>query len=259
MILLFSGGLDSYIAWHYLKRPRTLYCDLGHRYAPVEKEVIQSLIVTTHIDGRLRLGDWEKEDAEIPLRNAFLLMIASYYDPKIAIVCQKGEQDIPDRTFDFLLSMSQMMSTLHGSHVEVVNPFSEMTKVDMVDWYKGAGFSTDMLYRTWSCYRPRDPDMYEAFADDLHCGACSACFRRWVAFACNGLWEEEYRNNIFKWEGTEQYLIKMLNGEYDDQRVGETLLALREAEYPDIQNISDKIMTKRYAMEGEADETVLSR
>jgi len=115
-----------------------------------------------------------------------------------------------------------------------------------------------MLYRTWSCYKPRDPDMYEAFDKDLHCGACSACFRRWVAFACNGLWEEEYRNNILKWEGTETYIIKMANGEYDDQRVKETLLALREADYPDIQNISDTIMTARYATEGESDEIIPS-
>jgi 7-cyano-7-deazaguanine synthase in queuosine biosynthesis len=250
MILLFSGGLDSYIAWHYLKRPRTLYCDLGHRYNYVEKEVVRNLIVTTHIDGRIELGDMEKEDAEIPLRNAFLLMVASYYDHEIAIVCQKGEQDIPDRTPQFLESICGLMSTLHGRSVRIINPFSEMTKVDMVDWYKSERLPVEMLYRTWSCYRPRDPDMYEAFADDLHCGACSACFRRWVAFACNGLWEEEYRNNILKYEGIEEYLVKMANGGYDDQRVGETLLALKEADYPDIENVTNTIMTARYAKEG---------
>jgi len=226
MILLFSGGLDSYIAWHYLERPRTLYLDLGHKYSEIEKQVVEELIVTTHIDDRLVLGEWEKDDAEIPMRNAFMLMIASYYDPKVVIVCQKGEQDIPDRTPTFLSVMATMMTNLHGTVIQIVNPFSEMTKAKMVHWYLEQKLPVDKLYSTWSCYAPTTRSRNE-----LHCGACSACFRRWVAFMCNGLEKEEYRFNITKWDRIPEYIERMKDGEYDEERVEDTFYALKKVGY----------------------------
>lgn len=229
MILLFSGGLDSYIGWHYLGRPRTLYVDIGHRYSQIEREVIKELIVTTHIDERLRLGDWEDEDAHIPLRNAFFIMIASYYDPHIAIVCQKGEQDLPDRSPYFFGYMNSLLNHNWGSRntkTTVTNPFEDMTKVQMVKWYLDKGLPKEELYKTWSCYKPRDPEHYGAFANDLPCGHCSACFRRWVAFVNNDMFDEEYRANILNWEGIVGYLKRMNDGEYDLQRVEETKNAL---------------------------------
>jgi 7-cyano-7-deazaguanine synthase in queuosine biosynthesis len=226
MILLFSGGLDSYIAWHFLDRPRTIYFDLGHKYSDIEVQVVKELIPTTFVDNRLVLDEWEKDDAEIPMRNAFLLMIASYYDPKIAIVCQKGEQDIPDRTPEFLSAMAALMSKLHGTHIEIVNPFSEMTKAEMVSWYINKKLPTKKLYDTWSCYQPETRSRNE-----LHCGSCSACFRRWVAFMCNGLEDENYRHNITKWEGIPGYIKRMKDGEYHEERVKDTFYALEKVGY----------------------------
>ena len=43
MILLFSGGIDSFIAYHYLKEPRTLYLDLGTPYTKKEIEFVKKI------------------------------------------------------------------------------------------------------------------------------------------------------------------------------------------------------------------------
>jgi len=150
MILLFSGGLDSFVAWHFLNNPPTLYVGLGHRYMVHEIEMVKKLIPATIMEtNMLNLGAWEKKDANIPLRNAFLVMIASYYDKDVALIVQQGEMEI-------------------------------MTKTEMVRWYLDKGLDPGTLISTRSCFSPGDNP----------CGNCAACFRRWVAFTNCGLEEE---------------------------------------------------------------------
>ena len=217
MILLFSGGMDSFIAYHYLSKPKTLYVDLGHRYAPHEVDMVKKLIPETIIDTRLNLADWEEKDANIPLRNAFLIMIASKYDKDVVLVVQRGEMSIPDRSPNFFNNFGKWLSFLWGSERSISTPFFHMTKTQMVAWYiQDANLKKDLL-STRSCYSP----------GDLPCGACAACFRRWVAFINNGL-SEEYENDITKYSGIPEYINKMKLKKYDRLRTEETFKALRK-------------------------------
>jgi len=219
MILLYSGGLDSYIAWEFLKRPKTLYVDLGHRYAALERNAIRKTIPETIIEKRrVYLGDVEEEDAHIPMRNAFLVLAAALYDAEIALVVQKGEMDIPDRSPEFFAQMSQLLRTLRGREGRVFTPFPHLTKTQMVKWYVEQGLDPEALKRTWSCYKAAPPEK--------HCGRCSACFRRWVALSNNGI-TEEYQYPPWKWEGVEDYLRRMNAGLYDAERTEETFRALK--------------------------------
>ena len=218
MILLFSGGLDSYIAWHFLNKPETLYVGLGHRYMTHEIEQVKKLVPDTTIDSRLNLADWEEKDATIPLRNAFLIMIASKYNKDVILVVQRGEMDIPDRSVRFFNDFGEWLSFLWEDTVTVSTPFFDMTKTEMVRWYLDTGFDPRKLSSTRSCYSP----------GDRPCGNCSACFRRWVAFTNNNL-EEEYEQPIKNFDGLQKYVDKMKGGLYDKKRTSETLLALRKA------------------------------
>ena len=223
MILLFSGGLDSYIAWEYLNRPKTIYFDLGHRYAADEVSVVRKLISDTIIDSRLNLADWEEPDANIPMRNAFLVMMASHYDQDIILVVQKGEMEIPDRTRDFLLHSGKEITRLRknkGRLYVVSSPFIYKTKTQMVRWYIRNQFEMEPLLQTRSCYTP----------GDLPCGACSACFRRWVAFQNCGV-SEKHVKSILNYNKIPEYVEKMMKGEYDKQRTEETLNALTKVGY----------------------------
>ena len=210
MILLFSGGMDSYIAWYYLRNPKTLYIDLNHRYSYQERTAVLNLIPSTYIDKRLDLHDWEEEDANIPMRNAFFAMIASQYDKEIALVVQKGEMTIPDRSPEFFRNFGSWISWMRGkSGYKITSPFFEMTKTEMVSWYVNRGEDPKLLIETRSCFG--------ILADP--CGKCGACFRRWVALTNNGL-EEEYVYPITEWEGITHYIEKMKAGKYDPQMPG---------------------------------------
>lgn len=226
MLLLFSGGLDSYIAWEYLNRPKTLYVALGHRYQDLELERVRELIPDTVVDDRLHLGDLEEEDAHIPLRNAFLALVGSLYDDEVALVVQKGEMDVPDRSPEFFHRMTRLLATLKAPRgVRFFTPFWNWTKTQMVQWYLEAGHDPARLLRTRSCYTPT--------ATGRPCGHCAACFRRWVALTNNGL-QEEYENDPLTWEGVARYVARMKQGDYDPVRTRETLAALRRAGYPGI-------------------------
>jgi 7-cyano-7-deazaguanine synthase len=220
MLLLFSGGLDSYIAWNYLGRPDTIYFDLGHRYCAHELERVKYLAPKTKIVTNINLAEHEKKDADIPMRNAFLLMFASYYDTELALIVQRGEMTIPDRSPKFFEDFGKWLSFLNNQPITIMSPFFDMTKTQMVKWYVETGLSKEDLLYTRSCYSP----------GELPCGACSACFRRWVALTNNRL-SEKYQNNIFGYKEITRYIREMKEGKYDPLRSEETFDALMKSGY----------------------------
>jgi 7-cyano-7-deazaguanine synthase in queuosine biosynthesis len=184
-----------------------------------EIEVVKKLIPDTIMEtNMLNLGAWEEKDANIPLRNAFLVMIASYYDKDVALIVQQGEMNIPDRSVYFFNEFSSILTFLWGEPATVVTPFFNMTKTDMVRWYLNEGFHEEALLATRSCYSPGEKP----------CGNCAACFRRWVAFS-NCELEEEYEQPIKKFDGLKKYVDKMQRGLYEEKRTDETLMALKKA------------------------------
>lgn len=205
-LLLYSGGMDSYIAWHYLSKPKTMYIDIHHRYNTKERVAILRTIPSTIIlDKQLDLGKYEKLDADIPMRNLFLVMMAAMEGgKKIWLIIQKDETSIPDRTLHFLDEAAFMVNNLlECNDVEIKTPFESMDKTDMVKWYNNKVGDIDSLLKTVGCYEG-DSDKY-INSDNLHCGDCGACLRRFVALANNGVdpgyelserIKSEYRNKI---------------------------------------------------------------
>jgi 7-cyano-7-deazaguanine synthase in queuosine biosynthesis len=183
-----------------------------------EIEMVKKLVPDTLIDDRLNLADWEEKQANIPLRNAFLVMIASQYDSDIALIVQRGEMDIPDRSLRFFNEFGEWLTFLRGRTITLTTPFFDMTKTDIVNWYLKQGLNKDILISTRSCYSPGDNP----------CGNCAACFRRWVAFT-NCELEEEYEQPIKNFDGLKIYVDKMQRGLYEEKRTDETLMALKKA------------------------------
>jgi len=221
-VVLFSGGPDSLIAWEYLKRPDALYIQHGCRYEYKQLEAVEKIAVATNngniiiTDKVLDLSQFESEDAHLPLRNMYFSMIAANMGyVKIWLVTQKGEQSIPDRSSEFLERISRELSIHMERTVHVDCIFPQMTKQDMVKWYVDEGLDLELLKATVSCFHP----------DYRMCGECPACFRRWIAFEYNGI-HEKYRKDLTKWTGTQEYVKKLKNGEYDEDRTKQTLEVL---------------------------------
>jgi 7-cyano-7-deazaguanine synthase in queuosine biosynthesis len=120
------------------------------------------------------------------------------------LVCQKGEQNIPDRSPQFFVETSRILSFHFEREINLINPFDHMTKVQMVRWYLDQELSVTNLLNTVSCYSK----------DDGQCGQCGSCFRRYVALEINGI-KDQFKGNILQW-GIDHYGDRL--DEYQDCR-----------------------------------------
>ena len=219
-ILLFSGGLDSYIAWHLLDKPTPLFFALGHRYERAERATISTLEamnpgLSVIIDWRFSLGDIEQPDAHIPLRNALLIAAAvATQDPDVVYIGALRGESSRDKSMKFLRMMTEMLSFLRNKPVQVSAPFLRLTKADLVKRLKmEKPEAVAGIEHTFSCYTYPVPRQ-----DFKGCGRCMACFRRWVALSLNDI-QEDYEAPPWQWE------------QYQTQNWREGLLALRKAHY----------------------------
>ncbi len=209
-ILLFSGGIDSYVAWHYLDKPQTVYFDIGSKYSEKEVEFVSALIPSTIIDRSLFLGDTEQEDsAYIPFRNLFFALLGAKYADTIIIAGLKDDM-VSDKNEDIFKEFSMLMTTLESRKLKVVSPFWHLTKSQVVKWFMdNVDWSGHMLLNTISCY-----------SGEVYCGKCPACFRKWCALKDNNIdgLDYFYNNNLL-----EEYYNAAVAGKYVKER-NETIL-----------------------------------
>jgi len=205
MILLFSGGIDSYVAYYYLGEPQTLYFDIGSRYSLIEMTHIKKLIPDTIIDSTVHLGDTEQgEKAYIPFRNLFLALKAVKYSDTIVIAGLKDDM-VSDKNEQIFKKFSDLMSEMEGREITVMSPFWDMTKYDVVKWYKDSVEETGIkLLETISCYS----------GDHSYCGECPACFRKWCVLKANDIPISSFRNK----ELVKEYIASAESNKYDPQR-----------------------------------------
>ena len=220
-ILLFSGGLDSYIAWHYLNKPPVLFFDAKHSYANKELKTVTHFAnrhpeMILEIDHTLNLEPWEKADFYIPYRNVLFTMIGSLYASKVHLIGIRGDS-VNDNNPEATKKMAEFYNLFDPeAPIEVSSPFYDMTKTKIVEWYLKQGLPVEDLTRTRSCYDKNT---------DGQCGKCGSCFRRWVAFENNGV-TEKYDSSPWEWEAVDRYIEDMKQGKYDQYRTEETLQAL---------------------------------
>lgn len=190
-VLLYSGGMDSYIANTLWGPDVLLYAALGHRYQRQELRTMARSGLPVMVDNRLVLGDLELPNAIIPLRNLYLFAMATHYGHTVALGALAGEVN-PDKSEAFRQQAQQVLSTCYaesywsdGEPVVLEYPLASYSKAQAVALYLDAGGDPRALVaHTRSCYEPTA----------LPCGHCSACLKRHIALALNGLVEETARD-----------------------------------------------------------------
>ena len=201
-VLLFSGGMDSFMAWRLLGHPRCLYVALDHRYQFRELETIQVLTELTkrlpqsldvEIINRLSLGDLEQPDGFIPLRNLLLAACATLSGASTVYLGGLRGESSRDKSRRFFRDASRLLTFLEGRPVQVQAPFRHMTKTQLVRTYlRRFPDGPFALLATRSCYAEF------SMQDVVGCGRCMACFRRWVAMTNNGI-TEAYQETPWTW------------------------------------------------------------
>lgn len=205
MILLFSGGVDSYIAYHFYGKPRTLYFDLHTKYSDVEKEVVRKLIPNTIVESCVDFSTREQETtAFIPYRNLHLALLANKYSDTIAIAGVKDDM-VNDKNELIFTEFSALMSHMMNREIRVISPFWNLTKAQVVKWFLNNGGTEKELLSTISCYTPSE--------EGTECHECPACFRKWNALAENGIDVPFYNDDLML-----EYLVKAVEGRYVPER-----------------------------------------
>lgn len=188
-ILLYSGGMDSYLIDKLWKPDRRIYVDMHTRYSKQEIDCIKKRRNDVEfID--FPLGQWEREDKIIPLRNLYLPMvicnITGNEDVDICLGATAGDR-VLDKSQEYVEKATDLLNYLYqpqwwipnGKKVRVNIDYKKYTKEDLLKMYMEQGGDLDKAYNeSFSCYEPDE--------EGNICGVCKPCFRKFVAFASVG-------------------------------------------------------------------------
>lgn len=217
-VLLYSGGLDSFLTFQYLKATGhhfdMVYFDTGARCCDAEKELLRSKefienIGEVEIRKELYFKDIEQEDAFIPNRNILACICAQGLKNYDVIYLGNSLSDrVNDNNKTVCDMMGQLLSQMYDKKIEVTSPFFNIHKCELFSMFMNNGFGTtcmtpnDISQLTFSCYNPLTegqlvfPKPAELHQHDItvgfstrECGECPACFRKRVAMCFS------YRNS----------------------------------------------------------------
>jgi len=205
-LLIYSGGLDSTVALYLLRSQghdvACLSFDYGQRHGKeliaavsiceqlnvshtvIDLTTISGLFVGSSLTSDLPVpqGHYEAENMKatvVPNRNMVMLALAgamaiSGGRDAVVYAAHSGDHAIyPDCRSEFIEAMRTAFGLCDWSELELVAPFHEMTKADIVRVGVKLGVPFD---KTWSCYNGRQ----------LHCGLCGTCVERREAFQLTG-------------------------------------------------------------------------
>lgn len=188
-ILLYSGGMDSWLIDKIWKPDRRIYVDMHTRYSEQEiKSIKQRRNDVEIID--FPLGQWERDDKIIPLRNLYLPMvicnITGSEDVDICIGATAGDR-VLDKSKEYVAKANDLLNYLYqpqwwipeGKKVNINIDFKDYTKEDLLKAYIEQGGDLDTAFiESFSCYEPDE--------NGNVCYACKPCFRKFVAFEMMG-------------------------------------------------------------------------
>jgi 7-cyano-7-deazaguanine synthase len=204
-VLLYSGGMDSWLVEKLCKPDHCLYVHVGSPYDQAESRRLPILCSQVWLDGLQRFE--RDSDLILPYRNAyFILAAANFIEENYPL--EEGEVDeveimmgatagdrVLDKSPEFAHEMTTLLNYMNlpqhwtGQNCRrftVSLPVKHLTKTQMVAEYLKRGGTLEEVYEdTFSCYHP--------LPRDKECNRCKPCFRKYVALTLNGftMWENE--------------------------------------------------------------------
>jgi 7-cyano-7-deazaguanine synthase in queuosine biosynthesis len=224
IVVLYSGGLDSYILHHMAKvtepdaEIQCIYWDHEHTAGTAEKHSLPDFVETRHCEWMSKVNGYFSKEGDpsgpiyIPGRNlVFSVLTACQYMPDEIWLGALLEEDHPggtDKNAEFLHKTSELLTYVLGpftDSVKVRTPLVEhnLTKRDAVKWAIENGCTPEELMGTMSCYQQEDP--YATVA----CGNCKQCLRRFAIFGSLGF-EETYKQHPMMGEANRIWVTNLI-------------------------------------------------
>ena len=183
-VLLYSGGMDSWLIDKIWNPDIKVYVNMHTRYS--NDEIAKLPKDVTIVD--FPLGQWERDDAIIPLRNLYLMMvicnITGSDDIEICIGATAGDR-VLDKSLEFRDKCEEILNYLYqpqhwipsGKIIKLNFDFKKYTKTELISMYINQGGDIKEAFDySFSCYNPQD---------GRPCWSCKPCFRKFVSFALN--------------------------------------------------------------------------
>lgn len=194
-VLLYSGGMDSWLISKVWKPDIRLYVNMHTDYSRSEIERLP--VDVTVVD--FPLGQFSLENSIIPLRNLYLFSIAAnvtkFEDVEICLGALCGDR-IHDKSQEFVDLLNPLLDFLYqpqisqpGRSIKAVLPYKQYSKTELLQEYLDAGGDiNDAWGQSFSCYHP---------VNDAPCLSCKACFRKVVPFLlCGKVFSANEKNCI---------------------------------------------------------------
>ncbi len=173
-VLLYSGGMDSWLIRQLWKPDICIYVDIHGSYSEVEKQNLPSDVIIVDMPF---LGTQELPNAFVPLRNLYFLMIASHFGDEICLGATAGDWGNRDKTPAFLDETEHLLNTLWGDkkvnrNITVCKDFIYTPKTELLKRYLEQDNNiAKVRHSTFSCYTP---------IHGKECMNCYPCFRKFA-------------------------------------------------------------------------------
>ena len=181
-VLLYSGGMDSWLIDKLWKPDVKIYIDTEGSYSAEEISRLPDDVQIV----KLPIGIYEQESKFVPLRNLYFLMIASNYGNNLCLGATAGDWGSKDKTPEFFAKAEDIMNyclskqskVAESKHIHIETKYLYMSKNELTRDYLELGGTVEELYNgSFSCFTP---------VDNEPCFHCKPCFRKYVCLAYYG-------------------------------------------------------------------------
>lgn len=206
-ILLYSGGMDSWIIDKLWKPDEKYYINLHTKYSKTEIERLPDDVKI--ID--LNLSKWERKDSILPLRNLYMIMAVlnetKTGDVEICLGANNGDR-VLDKSIEFKNQAEKLLNYLYesqhwipeGRKIKINLDYRYKTKTEILKEYLDNGGDIEEVFNnSISCYHPEE---------NQPCWHCKSCMRKFIAFS----------NNNYKFKDSIADSIIDYMEKYDDPR-----------------------------------------
>lgn len=188
-VLLYSGGMDSWLIDHIIKPDVLLFIRIHTPNNELEYQKLLELLDKGKIKAKkLKVVDYDLSEYErpsqnyfLPLRNLHFVTLAAHYGDEIYLGAT-GSSTHFDKNTTFADKaadvISYLLSESNEGPVSIRLPFKDTTKTELLKQFIDEGGSIEDAYNsTVSCYTP---------IDGKPCMSCTSCMSKFAAFYNNG-------------------------------------------------------------------------
>lgn len=222
-VLLYSGGMDSWLISKIWKPDVKLYIDINGSYSEIEKNKLPKDVKII----KFPLGQFETPSKYIPLRNLYFLMLATNYGDELCLGAIAGDRGVKDKTPEFFDKTEELLNYLlekqsnqaESRKIKIEKSFLYKSKSDLVKMYLEMGGTLDEIKEnSYSCYNSET---------GIPCYNCKPCFRKFVTLAHFGYeFDEDAQRKIYEYAKREMIpYSKNKNNTYYKNRPSEGEIA----------------------------------